>query len=180
MVLLAASACADDAPSAGEDPNERLVGIYSATVTEIVGQSDAPSAGADESGDDEDGDDGERGSGSGDEGKMLTVFLQAHEDNQIDAEVQVGVVNELDDWANVRFIDELEEAVDEGADGGPVRDEGVLIGLGPVADGAVTTSLIADQYVSSTETIVFEVDLRRRSGEWSVETPLEGVSVRNP
>ena len=47
-------------------------------------------------------------------------------------------------------------------------------------EGAVTSTLVADQYVSATQTMVFDVSLRRRSGEWTVEEPLEGVSVRNP
>ena len=171
IAALLAAGCGDDEPSAGEDPTERLVGIYSATVTAVVAQSDVPS---DDGEDDDGGDEGK------DEDTTRTVFLQAHEDNEISAEVQVGVVNELDDWANVRFIDDLEEAVDESVDGAPVRDHGVLIGLGPATEGAVTSTLVADQYVSATQTMVFDVSLRRRSGEWTVEEPLEGVSVRNP
>lgn len=162
ILLIGLSACGDDGgtPTTEQDPDERLVEIYSATV-EAIAAHDRPAP------DPEDG-------------SMTTLFLQAREDTEITAEVQVGVVNELDDWANVRFIDDLEEAVDVDADGAPVRDDGLLIGLGAVTDGAVTATLTADSYESEELTLVFDVSLRRRAGTWEVEGPLEGVRVPNP
>jgi hypothetical protein len=108
------------------------------------------------------------------------VFLQAREETEINAEVQVGVVNELAGWANVRFIDDVAEAVDGDVDGAPVRDDGTLIGLGTVGDGEVAAELVADRYVSDEETMVYDVSLQRRGGEWSVVEPLEAVPVGTP
>lgn len=153
--------CTDDEPSAGQDPTERLVGIYAATVSAIVDEA------------------GPTRSDSGDADADRTVFLQAHEETAISAEVQVGVVNELDEWANVRFIDDPGEAISD-EDGAPVRDDGVLIWLGAVSDGEVDAELVADRYMSADETYVYDVAVRRQGGEWNVEQPLDGVRVRNP
>jgi hypothetical protein len=161
-LAVGATACVDDEPSAGQDPTERLVEIYSVVVTEIV--ADAPAVAPEE----------------GEEEKKRTVFLQSSDETEINAEVQVGVVNELDEWANVRFIDDMEEAVDLEADGAPVRDAGILIGLGEVSDGEVSAMLTADSYLSDTDVAVYEVSVRRQGGEWAVEEPLDGVSVRTP
>lgn len=159
-LCLALASCGDDGSETGQDPNQRLVEIYSATVTAIVEDAGLSPASEDD--------------------PETTVFLQTREESNINAEVQVGVVNELDDWANVRFIDDLEEAVDTDADGAPVRDGGTLVGLGPVGDGVVSVDLTADQYLSETETIVYDVSVRRSGGTWAVEEPLAGVRIRNP
>lgn len=161
LALAGLASCGDDDGSTEQSPNQRLVEIYSATVEAIAAQ-DRP---VDPEGDDT---------------SMVTLFLQAREDTEINADVQVGVVNALDDWANVRFIDDLGEAIDVDADGAPVRDDGFLIGLGPVTDGAVVASLTADSYVSEDLTLVFDVSVRRRAGTWEVEQPLEGVRVPRP
>jgi hypothetical protein len=164
VVALGGASCTDDAPSTEQDPNERLIEIYSVTVTELVEE-----AGALPSVDDE-----------GKAEELTTVFLQAREETEINAEVQVGVVNELAGWANVRFIDDVAEAVDGDVDGAPVRDDGTLIGLGTVGDGEVAAELVADRYVSDEETMVYDVSLQRRGGEWSVVEPLEAVPVGTP
>lgn len=161
-LALVAASCTDDAPSTGQDPTERLVEIYSVTVTAIVDDADLP---ADPDADEE---------------ALLTVFLQSHDDADISAEVQVGVVNELDEWANVRFIDDMAEAVDVDTDDATVRDDGVLIGLGPVSDGDVSATVVADRYVSDDDTIVYDISVRRQGGEWTVDQPLERVNVKNP
>jgi hypothetical protein len=162
LVASAAASCVDDEPGAGQDPTQRLVEIYSVAVTEIA--DDAPTAAPEEGGED----------------KKRNVYLRASDETEITAEVQVGVVNDLDEWANVRFIDDMEEAVDLEADGAPVRDDGILIGLGEVSEGEVSAMLTADRYVSDSSIVVYEVALQRRSGEWTVEEPLDGVSLRTP
>jgi hypothetical protein len=161
-LVVGATSCVDDEPSAGQDPTERLVEIYSVAVTEIA--ADAPTIPPDEGEDDE----------------KRNVFLRASAETEMTAEVQVGVVNELAEWANVRFIDDMEEAVDLEVDGAPVRDDGILIGLGEVSDGEVSAMLTADRYVSDSGIVVYEVPLRRQGGAWAVEEPLVGVSVRTP
>jgi hypothetical protein len=157
---LAIASCADDDGEAGQDPNQRLVEIYSATVTAIVDDAGMKPTAEDD--------------------PTATVFLQTHDDVEINADVQVGVVNELADWANVRFIDDIEEAIDSDADGAPVRDDGTLVGLGPVSEGLVTADLTADRYLSERETVIYEVSVERSGGVWTIEEPIAGVRVPNP
>ena len=55
-------------------------------------------------------------------------------ESDIDATVQADVASELHDVADVRFADERSEALDEDEPGMPVRDDGVLVAIGDVAE----------------------------------------------
>lgn len=152
--------CTDDANGgAGEDPTQRLVDIYAAAVEAVVAEA-RPLP-----------DDGD---------EPLAVYLEAREDTEISAEVQVGVVDALEPWASVRFIDSLEEAVEVDADGAPVRGDGVLVGLGVVGDGLASTTVMVDRYEGPDRTSVFEVDVVRRRGEWSVDGAPRPTAVDAP
>lgn len=170
-----AGACGDDGDGEGAlDPNQRLVDVYAATVRAIAEDERPLPDSADEDGDASDEDDE-----SGDDGP-LDVFLAARDDAEISAEVQAGIVVDLEDWANVRFIDELDEALEEHEGVERVRSDGVLIGLGAVSGDDTEASLTADRYESESSTIVYDVTLTRRGGEWQVEVPLDGVTVPAP
>ena len=157
-LLVFTAACGDDAASS-PDPNERLVDIYAAAIEAIA--ADATTLPTEDE-------------------QPLTVFVAEHEEVEISADVQVGVVAALESWASVRFIDSLEEAVDLDAEGEPVRGEGVLVGLGEVSDGEASATLVADRYEGEGMTVVFDLELTRRVGEWSVTMPLDGVAVDAP
>jgi hypothetical protein len=161
FALSAVTACVDDDGDASEplDPVERLVDIYSATIEAIADEAGPLPA--------EDDD-------------PMTIYVTPRDDADISADVQVGVVSALEDWATVRFIDSLDEALDRDVEGHPVRGEGLLIGLGPVSDGTASASLTADRYESQDMTLVFDVEVARRAGEWSVAAPLSGVPVDAP
>lgn len=160
MLIALAAACGDDDATAPPDPNERLTDIYAAAIEAVAADvTTLPT---------EDDDD------------VLTVFVAEHDDAQISADVQLGVVAALESWASVRFIDSLDEAIDRGADGEPVRGDGILVGLGEVSDGEASATLVADRYEGEGTTIVYDLQLTRRAGEWSVTTPLDGVAVDAP
>jgi hypothetical protein len=108
------------------------------------------------------------------------VFPQPHDEVDITAAVPVGVVTALAAGANVRFIADYEDALDSDADGAPVRDDGTLVGLGPVSEGLVTADLTADRYLSERETVIYEVSVERSGGVWTIEEPIAGVRVPNP
>ena len=44
----------------------------------------------------------------GEDDDRLNLYLEVREDAEVSAEVQVGVLTELEEWAEVRFIDSLE------------------------------------------------------------------------
>lgn len=160
ILVVTAVGCSDDAGGSKASPTERLSGIYAAAIEAIA--TDALVTLPTEDDD------------------LLTVFVTAHEDVVISADVQVGVVSALESWASVRFIDSLDEAIDRDAEWETVRGDGILVGLGEVSGTDVTARLSADRYVSTRLSIVYDLDLARRSGVWRVELPLDAVEIDGP
>lgn len=64
--------------------------------------------------------------------EMPPVFVESLGPSEIDLEVQVEIIREFEPVVNIRFIDTRTEALDEFEVGAPVRDGGLLLGLGPV------------------------------------------------
>ena len=155
ITLAATASCTNGA--AGDDPNQRLVDIYSAAIPAVV-THDRPDL--------RDHDTLE-----------LVVFVASHDGTTIPFEVQIGVVNVLEDWATIRFIDDFNEALIGDDDERTVREGGVLIQLGQVSDGTTTASLDADRYEGIDHLLAFELRLLRRAGEWRVDTPVTATPV---
>jgi hypothetical protein len=107
----------------------------------------------------------------------IVVYVSPRGEVDIVLEVQLGVVIALEDWATIRFIDEFEEAIDGGQDHQPVRDGGVLVGLGEVSDGTTSARVVADRYEQADELVSFDLTLHRSGGEWTVDEPIEGTHV---
>lgn len=159
-LALATGACGDDdgdAP-AGDDPVQRQVDVYAVVLRAVVTDADPSLA----------------------EAGPPVVYVAARGDEPIDVDVQADLVVELEEWTTIRFVDDVEEAVAVDAEGAPVRDEGVLVGLGPVPPEGRVIDVYADRYESPERTVVFEVTLRRTSSGWEVDEPLEGVPVATP
>jgi len=153
-VLLLLSACTDEASP--DDPNQRLVGIYSAAIPAVV-IHERPDL--------------------RDETLDLVVFVATREDVTIPIEVQIGVVNELEDWATIRFIDDFDEALTGDDDERTVRDGGVLVQLGDVSDGTTSVTVDADRYEGTGRLLTFDLSLLRRAGEWHVDEPVSATAV---
>lgn len=64
-------------------------------------------------------------------GEMSPVFVESLGPG-VDLEVQVEIVRHFEPVVDIRFIDTRSEALDEFEFGAPVRDGGLLLGLGPV------------------------------------------------
>jgi hypothetical protein len=70
--------------------------------------------------------------------EMPPVFVESLGPGEIDLDVQVLIVRHLEPVVDIRFIDIRAEALDESEDDAPVRDGGLLLGLGPVpAEGPI-------------------------------------------
>lgn len=67
-----------------------------------------------------------------DDPRDLVVWIYPLGDQPIDLDVQVEVLDRLEDYATVRFVDAFEEAVAEEKAGVPVLQDGVVVGLGPL------------------------------------------------
>jgi hypothetical protein len=106
------------------------------------------------------------------------VFLEATGEDAIPLEVQVEVINRLEDDMAVRFIDTREEAVEASEPGDPIRDAGVLIGLGPVTDiDRPPVRLHVDRYRNVRDVVAYELVLERRAGDWQVAGEPEPLPV---
>ena len=64
--------------------------------------------------------------------ETLPVFVESLGPGEIDLAVQVEMVGHFEPVVDIRFIDTRTEALDETEVGAPVRDGGLLLGLGPV------------------------------------------------
>jgi hypothetical protein len=89
------------------------------------------------------------------------------EENAIALEVQAAVVEMLEDFATIRFVDEKAEAIDDAEDGEPVLEDGVLVLLGTVPSGR-SPSVDAERYVGLDDNAHFQISLERSNDEWSI------------
>jgi hypothetical protein len=89
------------------------------------------------------------------------------EEQAIPLEVQAAVVEQLVDFATVRFVDERAEAIDDRDHSAPVLEEGVLVLVGPVPAGGGPT-VDAERYVDAGDAARVRVSLEATDGEWDV------------
>jgi len=97
-----------------------------------------------------------------------TVYVGPLDDDvEISLEEQVQVVDDLEDFATVTFVDKREEAIDDAAEDEPVREDGVLLLLGAVpTDRAPTVD--AERYVDVDDAARYRVTLLQSGEEWTV------------
>ena len=138
-----ASSCSD---GGGDDVVERDAAVYGVIVQWVVEAEAEPAA----------VDDG------------LTVFLEALDQDEITLEVQAAVVQGLESVVTVRFIDDRAEAVDHSQPGEPVREGGLLLGLGPVPRSGNTVEVTVERYIQDDESVGSRFTVRSAGGTWSV------------
>ena len=64
--------------------------------------------------------------------ELQPVFVESLGPGEIDLDVQVQIVRHFELVVDIRFIDTRAEALDESEGEAPVRDNGLLLGLGPI------------------------------------------------
>lgn len=144
VVIAAACTPTDDDPSDGLG---REATIYESILDWMLEGESLP-------------DDGER--------PAWTMYVSSRYERPIGVDVQVRVVESLDDVIEVRFIDQRSEAVDEAADEQPVREGGILIGLGAVPAEGDSVDVYVDRYRELDDVEAWEVGLRREGESWDV------------
>jgi hypothetical protein len=95
----------------------------------------------------------------------------------ISLEVQAGVVEELHDFATVRFVDDAMEAIDEDEVGQPVVDDGVLVKLGTVPTAGDSVVVEAERYESANSHDKVSVRVARSGESWTAK--LDATTVRD-
>lgn len=112
VALVALAACSSDG---GTRPDVRTAGIYEAALRWVLAAETQPPAAEDD---------------------LPVVYVVSANGRSIAAQAQVAVVDAMNEDATLRFTDAREDALDVDVDGRPVMDEGVLVIVGPVADGS--------------------------------------------
>lgn len=101
---------------------------------------------------------------------LPVLFIEAFDADGIALEVQVQVVSSFLEEYEIRFIDQRDEAVEIDLEGLPVRENSLLIGLGPiVVDGGVDVR--GELYLSAEAVSAYRYTLARKNDTW----PIVGV-----
>ena len=103
-----------------------------------------------------------------DDSDQLPVLFVEGLASEVPLEVQVEVVADFTQLYEVRFIDELEEAIEPDTTGRPVRSNSLLIGLGPVV-GDTTASVRGELYLRDGEAQAYGYRLTASgNGQWAI------------
>lgn len=145
-VTLAAGGCGSDGPS--PSTTEREARVYAAVIEALAPDGPEPSPETDEP-------------------DRVVYAGSLDVDGPIPLEVQAAVVEELVEFATVRFVDEKAEAIDDAEENEPVLEDGVLVLLGAVPNGR-SPSVTAERYVDRDDAERFRVSLERSDGDWTV------------
>lgn len=138
VALLVLAGCSDD----GEGPDDRAA-VYTSVLRNIVPLPAPPVE------------------------ERTYVFVEPLADEvAIPLEVQAEVVSELEDVAEVRFIDDRDEAIEH--DGERVREGGVLVGLGAIVESGPERLIAVRRYVDAADDDAFALTLEERNGVWEV------------
>lgn len=141
--LLLISACGDDGGS-GDDTSSRDSDVYAAIVRSVA--ADQPH----------------------EEDETPIVYVTPFPNEKpIPLDVQVGVVDSVADNATVRFVDEEDQAIDKGAEGEPVVDDGVLVRIGTVPEEGTTVTVPAELYHSDNDIVPTEYQVTEGTDSWT-------------
>jgi hypothetical protein len=143
MLAVGVVACADD-PSDG-DPNVTPAAAYVALVEWQVSDQEPVL--------DDDG-----------EVVVPVVFVATDDGSTIDVGVQAEVAEATADWANVRFADQPAETFESGVEGEPVRDDGVMLLVGPLPAAAPSIQLDVVRYVAVDDSEALRVEVAATPG----------------
>jgi hypothetical protein len=102
-----------------------------------------------------------------------TVYVGPLDDDvEISLEVQVAVVDDLEDFATVTFVDSSDEAIDDTKEGEPVLKNGVLLLLSAVPTEP-SPSIGAERYSDLDDAARYRVTVEKSGGEWTVRNVAE-------
>lgn len=106
------------------------------------------------------------------------VFVASDDGSTIDVGVQAEVAETTTEWATVRFADQPSEAFDPGVEGEPVRDDGVMLVVGPVPVAAPSIELSVVRYVAvdDSESFLLQVTATPGPSDTTAVSPKASVS----
>jgi hypothetical protein len=78
--------------------------------------------------------------------RLPVIFVVPGDGATIDVGVQADVASAMVDTATVRFADDIGDAFESDVEGEPVRDDGVMLLVGPIPEPRRTISVEVDRY----------------------------------
>lgn len=93
------------------------------------------------------------------EAQLPVIFVVAGDGATIDVGVQADVAGDTVDWATVRFADDVTDTFDPDLEGEPVRDDGVMLLVGPMPDPAPSIELDLVRYVAVDDGEPFRLEI---------------------
>lgn len=105
---------------------------------------------------------------SADEKPEWVLFVGSRSEGEVDIDVQVAVVEALEPRVFVRFVDERSEAVQDDSANEPVRDGGLLVGLGAVSEDGGSVEVYVDRYRHADDVAAWLVTARRAGDAWEI------------
>ena len=159
MLAVFAFAACDD----GDDSPADAVGSADAITAAIAWQADEQEPVLDGDG----------------EPQLPVIFVVADDGATIDVGVQADVAADTVDWATVRFADDVSDTFDPSLDGEPVRDDGVLLLIGPMPEPARSVELDLVRYTSvdGGEAFTLEVTIEPRRPDDDTTAPRAVVTA---
>ncbi|HWM22410.1 MAG TPA: hypothetical protein VNO51_22155 [Ilumatobacteraceae bacterium] len=107
----------------------------------------------------------------------MAVFIEPRgEGSAISLDVQAELIDLTKDIANVRFLDERSEGLIDEDGTVVVKDEGILIRLGPVVEDDSHVLLDVDIWESEDTFREVRFELRRSGRTWSVQGPPDEIN----
>jgi hypothetical protein len=155
LVTIVGTALGAGCNGSGGDDTSRAAQVYVATIRDVLADEPPPE----------------------DPDVLPVVYVVGVGERAIPADVQAEVAVELDDDADIRFADERSEALLEDEDHVPVRDDGLLIAVGELADDVDPVEITVEVYRSDDDWSKVLLTVSRRSSQWTVTSsslvPLE-------
>ena len=113
-----------------------------------------------------------------DDADSIVVFVASRSEVPIDVDVQVALVDEFADRASLRFVDQRAEALVDDEPEQPVRDSGILVGLGAIAPEGEVVEVYVDRYLSRTEAEAWVVTTESSGDAWQMSGEPAHTDVR--
>jgi hypothetical protein len=131
----------------GPDANDRAIAIYSVVIRTVTQPAGGPPTTV----------------------AHAPVFVVAADTrSRLSLEVQAGIVEELHDFATIRFVDKRAEAIDETDPRKAVADRGILLTLGKIPSGSSDVNVQVQRYERAGTTASYTVSLHLSGSTWTL------------
>jgi len=147
FVVAAILAVAGCSSGDGDDPDLRTAGVFRAAFGWVI-ETRSPMATADD--------------------EEPVLYIVSGDAISIPTNVQVAVVDQMRDEATLRFTDSRDDALDTDTPGEPVKENGLLVTVGPVADEGSPIDMEIKVYRDETTGASFLLELAGSGDSWRV------------